>query len=101
MSPLSLVAADAPQHVSGGDYTVVIVVAVIAAAALFVAAYFGREVLRAPQGTPKMQDISKAVQEGADAYLNRQFKTLAPFAVLIFGVLFILPADTTGVRIGR
>ena len=53
------------------------------------------------QGTPKMQEISRAVQEGASAYLRRQFTTLAPFAVIIFGLLFILPADTTGSRIGR
>ncbi|HEY1488577.1 MAG TPA: sodium-translocating pyrophosphatase, partial [Micromonosporaceae bacterium] len=32
---------------------------------------------------------------------RRQFTTLAPFAVIIFALLFILPADTTGTRIGR
>jgi K(+)-stimulated pyrophosphate-energized sodium pump len=48
-----------------------------------------------------MQEISKAVQEGAGAYLRRQFTTLAPFAVIIFALLFILPAETTGSRIGR
>jgi K(+)-stimulated pyrophosphate-energized sodium pump len=88
-------------HVHGGHYTLVVVIAIIAALALLVAAYFGREVLRAPQGSTKMQDISKAVQEGADAYLRRQFTTLAPFALLIFGVLFVLPADNTSVRVGR
>ena len=87
--------------VSGGDKGILAVVAVVAAFALLVAAYFAREVLRADQGTPRMQDISKAVQEGAAAYLRRQFTTLAPFAVIIFGLLFILPADTTGSRIGR
>src|SRR6185312_14834444 len=59
------------------------------------------EVLRADEGSEKMRDISRAVQEGAAAYLRRQFTTLAPFAVIIFGLLFILPADTTGTRIGR
>jgi K(+)-stimulated pyrophosphate-energized sodium pump len=87
--------------VSGGDKGILVVVAVVAVFALLVAAYFAREVLRADQGTPRMQDISKAVQEGAAAYLRRQFTTLAPFAVIIFGLLFILPADTTGSRIGR
>jgi K(+)-stimulated pyrophosphate-energized sodium pump len=87
--------------VSGGDKGILVVVAVVAAFALLVAAYFAREVLRADQGTPRMQDISKAVQEGAAAYLRRQFTTLAPFAVIIFGLLFILPADTTGSRVGR
>jgi K(+)-stimulated pyrophosphate-energized sodium pump len=87
--------------VSGGDKGILVVVAVVAAFALLVAAYFAREVLRADQGTPRMQDISRAVQEGAAAYLRRQFTTLAPFAVVIFALLFILPADTTGSRIGR
>src|SRR3954465_212417 len=102
MSPQALVpqAADA-AHVSGGDKGILVVVAVVAVFALLVAGYFAREVLRADQGTPKMQDISRAVQEGAAAYLRRQFTTLAPFAVIIFALLFILPADTTGSRIGR
>src|SRR3954454_6693063 len=102
MSPQALVpqAADA-AHVSGGDYGILVVVAVVAVFALLVAGFFAREVLAFDQGTPRMQDISRAVQEGAAAYLRRQFTTLAPFAVIIFALLFILPADTTGSRIGR
>src|SRR2546421_6342898 len=102
MSPQALVpqAADA-AHVSGGDYSILIVVAVVAVFALLVAGFFAREVLAFDQGTPRMQDIARAVQEGAAAYLRRQFTTLAPFAVIIFALLFILPAETTGSRIGR
>src|SRR5881398_1333837 len=102
MSPQALVpqAADA-AHVSGGDYGILVVVAVVAVFALLVAGVFAREVLAFDQGTPRMQDISRAVQEGAAAYLRRQFTTLAPFAVIIFALLFILPAETTGSRIGR
>jgi K(+)-stimulated pyrophosphate-energized sodium pump len=96
-----VLAASNPTHISGGDLGLVGVVAVVAVFALFASAYFARQVLAADQGTPKMQDISKAVQEGANAYLRRQFTTLAPFAVIIFGLLFILPADTTGTRVGR
>jgi len=104
MSPMFHAAVLAEAHkasVSGGDKGILVVVAVVAVFALLVAAYFAREVLRADQGTPRMQDISRAVQEGAAAYLRRQFTTLAPFAVIIFALLFILPADTTGSRIGR
>ena len=106
MSPHALIGAAStlaadPTHVHGGDYGILVVVAVVAAFALLVAAVFGREVLAADQGSVRMQDIAKAVQEGAAAYLRRQFTTLAPFAVLIFALLFILPADTTGSRIGR
>jgi K(+)-stimulated pyrophosphate-energized sodium pump len=88
-------------HVSGGDYGILVVVLVVAIFALLVAGLFAREVLNFSEGTPRMQDISRAVQEGAGAYLRRQFTTLAPFAVIIFGLLFILPADTTGTRVGR
>src|SRR5437588_555787 len=48
-----------------------------------------------------MQDIARAVQEGAAAYLNRQFRTLGAFVVIVFVLLFALPADDIGERIGR
>ncbi|MGH3919802.1 MAG: sodium-translocating pyrophosphatase [Pseudonocardiaceae bacterium] len=88
-------------ELSGGDYTVVGVIAVVALAALAVGAVLLREVLAAGQGTPRMQEIGRAIQEGASAYLNRQFRTLSVFAVIVFLVLFALPAETVGERIGR
>jgi K(+)-stimulated pyrophosphate-energized sodium pump len=88
-------------ELTGMNLTTVVVVAVIALAALVVAAVLVREVLAADAGTPKMQEIAAAVQEGASAYLNRQFKTLSIFAVIVFFVLFLLPAETTSERIGR
>ncbi len=85
----------------GSNQTIVIVVAAIAIAALFVAAVLVRQVLSADQGTERMQEIAGAIQEGASAFLSRQFKTLAVFAVIVFFVLFLLPADTNSERIGR
>ncbi|MGH8825889.1 MAG: sodium-translocating pyrophosphatase [Jiangellaceae bacterium] len=85
---------------SGSNLSYVVVVALVAVAALVMAGLFRREVLAAGEGTEKMRAIALAVQEGAAAYLNRQFRTLAVFVVLVFGVLFLLPGDT-GVRIGR
>ncbi|HEX7307831.1 sodium-translocating pyrophosphatase [Lentzea sp.] len=88
-------------ELSGGDRGVVAVVAVVALAALAVGYVLLKEVLAAGQGTPKMQDIAKAVQEGAAAYLNRQFRTLGIFVVVVFVLLFALPADDLAERIGR
>ncbi|AHH93710.1 sodium-translocating pyrophosphatase [Kutzneria viridogrisea] len=95
------VLAEGPLTLSGGDYTVVGVVAVVALVALAVGYVLLKEVLAAGQGTPKMQEIAKAVQEGAAAYLNRQFRTLVFFVAIVFVLLFFLPADTVGERIGR
>ena len=50
----------------------------------------GRMVLNADPGTPRMQEISAAVQEGAQAYLNRQYTTIAMVGVVIFVILFAL-----------
>src|ERR687893_543111 len=66
---------------AGSDYAIVGVVAVVALAALAIGYVLLREVLAAGEGTTKMQDIGRAVQEGAAAYLNRQFRTLGIFAV--------------------
>jgi len=98
--PLSL--AEAPK-IAGADYFVVVVIAAIAAGALVFAYFLYNQVMRADQGTPRMQDIARAVQEGAAAYLNRQFKTLSAFVLIVFVLLLILPVNEGGanVRIGR
>src|SRR3954453_4410609 len=86
---------------SGGNLVLVIIVAVIALCALSMAAMFRQEVLAAGEGTDNMKNIAHAVQEGANAYLTRQFRTLAVFAAIAFFLLMALPADDWGVRIGR
>ena len=88
-------------ELSGGAVATVTVVAVVALAALAVAAYLSREVLAASEGTARMKEIAAAVQEGAAAYLNRQFRTLAIFAVVVFFILMVLPAESTSERLGR
>ncbi len=87
--------------VSGGNLVLVIVVALIALGALGMAAMFRQEVLAAGEGTDSMKTIALAVQEGANAYLQRQFRTLAIFAVIAFFALLALPADDMTVRIFR
>jgi K(+)-stimulated pyrophosphate-energized sodium pump len=88
-------------ELSGGNLVLVIVVAAIALGALAMAAVFRQQVMNAAEGTPGMQAIAQAVQEGASAYLARQFRTLGVFAAVAFVVLFALPADDMTVRIGR
>lgn len=88
-------------ELTGNNVVLVGVVAVIGLAALVVAGVLVREVLAASEGTERMKEIGAAVQEGAAAYLNRQFKTLSIFAVVVFFLLFLLPAETNTERIGR
>ncbi|MGN6523637.1 MAG: sodium-translocating pyrophosphatase [Actinomycetes bacterium] len=85
---------------SGGHVAYVVVVAVIALAALGMAVLFRREVLAFSEGTENMKTIATAVQEGASAYLSRQFRTLGGFVILVFLLLFLLPGDA-GIRVGR
>src|SRR5881227_3961459 len=59
-----------------------------ALAAIAVGFSLMKGVLAADEGTPKMREIATAIQEGALAYLKRQFKTigiiLVPLAVIVF-----------------
>ena len=46
-----------------------------------------KQVLSMPAGTKKMQEISNAIQEGASAYLKRQYYTIALVGVIIFIII--------------
>ena len=61
-------------------------VLVCGALALVYGAYAVRSVLSAPAGNERMQEIAAAIQEGAAAYLNRQYLTIGIVGVIV-GVL--------------
>jgi len=75
-------------HLGDTEWGWLIFAAVTALLALAVGLILVRGVLAADQGTPKMISIAKAIQEGAMAYLRRQFRTIAfiivPVAALVF-----------------
>ena len=76
--------------------------------ALVVAWVLRRGVLRESEGTEKMQEIARAIQEGSKAYLNRQFRTVGAFLlILTVAIFFALPVpedaahSAMSIRIGR
>jgi K(+)-stimulated pyrophosphate-energized sodium pump len=84
------------------------VILVISLVALVFAYYLVREVLAAPEGTEKMKEIARAIQVGAKAYLDRQFRTVGIFmAVLAVVLFFALPVSENAshgemfIRFGR
>ena len=68
------------------------IVLVIAVLALLTAVWLASWVLKRDRGTEAMQVISDAIQEGAEAFLARQNKTIALLAVALAAVIFILYA---------
>ncbi|MGA0851702.1 MAG: sodium/proton-translocating pyrophosphatase, partial [Candidatus Nanopelagicaceae bacterium] len=96
----ALSAANSLVQVTGTNLNLVYLVLAVSLVALAIAWALRSQVLSASAGTPKMQEIAAAVQEGAAAYLARQFKTLSFFVVIVFVLLFALPGDTD-VKIGR
>ena len=75
-------------ELKGGEWAVLLLSAASALLAIAVGFYLVKDVLAQDQGSPKMQEIAKAIQEGAAAYLRRQFKTIAvilvPLAIIVF-----------------
>jgi K(+)-stimulated pyrophosphate-energized sodium pump len=88
-------------QVTGANLNITYIVLGVALAALAIAYALRQQVLAANDGTEKMREIAEAVQEGAAAYLARQFRTLSYFVGIVFFLLLALPADTTALRIGR
>ncbi|GAA4909974.1 K(+)-stimulated pyrophosphate-energized sodium pump [Stackebrandtia albiflava] len=83
----------------------VVLAIVLALIALGFAAALVKAVLNTGKGTEKMQEIAGAVQEGASAYLKRQFRTLGIFVVVAVVLLWLLPVhgtdNETMVKLGR
>src|SRR3954471_6647446 len=75
-------------HLGGAEWFWLVFSGITAVLALAVGYVLMRGVLAADQGTPKMREIAAAIQEGALAYLRRQFRTIAiilvPLAILVF-----------------
>ena len=73
---------------SGSEWGWLIFAAAVAVIALLLGVVLMRGVLAQEQGTDKMQEIAGAIQEGALAYLKRQFRTIGmiviPLAVVVF-----------------
>ena len=85
---------------AGGEWFWLIFSAATALVALAVGAFLVRSVLDADTGTDKMREIAAAIQEGAMAYLKRQFRTIAiivvPVAVIVFFTSTKVVNDETG-----
>ncbi len=66
-----------------------IAVVLTGVAALFYAWFLARRVLKEDPGTPKMQEVSGAIREGAIAYLNKQMSVVIPIAIILAFAMFL------------
>jgi K(+)-stimulated pyrophosphate-energized sodium pump len=105
---MSYLAAGAAPTFRSFDTGLLWVIVVVSLLALVVAYFLRAGVLKASEGTEKMREIARAIQLGSRAYLNRQFRTLAPFAAVLTVLLFfVLPVpaghehSALAIRFGR
>ena len=54
-------------------------------------AYLTSWVLKQSPGNEKMREIQAAIQEGASAYLNRQYRTVGVVAIVLAAALLVIP----------
>ncbi len=91
----------------GGEWAILAFSGLAALIAIAVGFILMRGVLAADQGTPKMIEIALAIQEGAWAYLKRQFKTigviLIPLAAIVFvtSTEIVKPGDEAALSFGE
>jgi len=67
---------------------------------LIFAGFFASSVLKEGTGSKEMQKISAAIQEGAMAYLNRQYKTIAIVAIILAALIYTLLPEGDKIAIG-
>jgi len=65
--------------------------------ALLYGVYAARLVLIADAGNQRMQEIASAIQIGANAYLNRQYRAIGVVGLVIFAILWILLGINVGI----
>ena len=95
MNTLTLAAEGGYQEfvLRGGEKFVLLLSGLSALLAIAVGFVLMKGVLAADQGTPKMIEIATAIQEGAQAYLKRQFRTIAMIVVPLAVVVFLTSAE--------
>jgi K(+)-stimulated pyrophosphate-energized sodium pump len=76
-------------ELGGGEWFWLIFSGLTALLAIGVGFVLMRSVLEADQGTPKMIEIATAIQEGAMAYLKRQFRTIAAITIPVMLIVFL------------
>ncbi len=77
----------------GGEWTVLWLAAAAAVLAIAIGFILVRSVMASDQGTPKMIEIAEAIQEGAWAYLKRQFKTIGLILIPLVVIVFITSTE--------
>jgi K(+)-stimulated pyrophosphate-energized sodium pump len=77
----------------GGEWGWLIFSAAVAVLAIVVGLVLVRGVLAADQGTPKMIEIAGMIQEGAMAYLRRQFRTIGVILIPVAGLVFVTSTE--------
>ena len=73
----------------GGEWAILGLSAGAAILALLVGWFLAVQVLKEDQGTAKMQEIARAIQVGAWAYLKRQFRTIGMILIPVGAVVFL------------
>ncbi|MEI8147668.1 MAG: sodium-translocating pyrophosphatase [Actinomycetes bacterium] len=63
---------------------------------IIVGLFLMKGVLAAEQGSEKMREIAKAIQEGAEAFLSRQFKTIAIIVVPLAALIYFTGTEVVG-----
>src|SRR6202140_1600311 len=103
----SLTSLRRPERMPTLDRAILLPIGAAGLLALLYAVYLIFWVIRQPQGNDRMREIAKAIQEGAEAYLNRQYTIIAGIGAVIFlfltftlggktGVLFLIGAVLSG-----
>ena len=73
----------------GGEWAILWLSVAAAVLAIIVGLFLAKSVMAADEGSPKMQEIAKAIKEGALAYLKRQFKTIAVILIPLAAIVFV------------